>query len=284
LNSALLLAEVIGALVFGSLSLLADGVHMLTDVVGLGIAAAAFRLAERPATDRHSYGLQRAEVLAAQANGVLLLGASVVIVVEAIGRLGRGHHFDGWPTLGIALAGLAANVVSAALVARHAGRSLNLRAAMAHLAADAATSVAVVVAAGAMLVWGATWPDPVISLLIALVVVWTAWVLLRDTTHVLLEGTPHHLDPHDVTAALVADPAVEEVHHLHLWDLASDTTALSAHVVLGGELTLHDAQRHADRLKRLLEERFGVAHATLEVECHPCEPTSSEIGPHGSVH
>lgn len=272
LNGALLVAELVGGFVFGSLALLADGAHMVTDVVGLVIALAALGLSERPATSKHTYGLQRSEVLAAQANGVLLLAATGVIVWEAARRLGNPHGFEGWPTLLIAVAGLAANAVSALMLAAQAGRSLNVRGAMLHLAADAATSVGVIIAAAAALVWHIAWPDPVVSLVIAAVVLWTAWGLLRDTTHVLLEGTPRHLDPEVVTAALTADPAVSEVHHLHLWDLASDTTALSAHVVLEGELTLHDAQRHADRLTDVLADEFGVGHTTLQIECHPCEP------------
>jgi cobalt-zinc-cadmium efflux system protein len=132
--------------------------------------------------------------------------------------------------------------------------------------------VVVVVAAGAELLWHAAWVDPAASLAIGAVVVWASWGLLRDATHVLLEGTPRGLDPAAVIASLTADPAVTSVHHLHLWDLASDTTALSAHVVLEGPLTLHEAQTEAARLKTRLANDFGVQHATLEVECHACEP------------
>ncbi len=283
LNAALLIAELVGGFVFSSLALLADGAHMVTDVVGLAIALGAIALMQRPATDRHSYGLLRAEVLAAQANGVLLLAATVVIVAEAIARLGAPQTPDGWPMLGVALGGLAANALSALLVAREAGRSLNVRGALLHLLADAATSVGVVMAAIAAIVWGAGWVDPTVSLLIAVAVIVTAWRLLRDTTHVLLEGTPRHLVPSDVLAALAADPAVSEVHHLHLWDLASDTPAMSAHVVLEGELTLHDAQARSGELKKLLAERFGIEHATLEIECHTCEPEAAPRSAQGRI-
>jgi cobalt-zinc-cadmium efflux system protein len=276
LNGGLLVAELVGGLVFGSLALLADAVHLLTDVVGLAIALLAVRLLGRPATDRHSYGLQRAEVLAAQANGLLLVTATIVITVESVRRLSHTTSFDAGPTLIIAAVGLVANTASALVVSREAGRSLNLRGAVLHLAGDAATSMAVVFAAVAELAWHAAWVDPAASLLIGAVIVWTAWALLRDTTHVLLEGTPRHLDPAVVAAALSADPAVASVHHLHMWDLASDTPALSAHVVLGGPLTLHEAQVHAERLKHVLSAEFGISHATLEVECHECA-TGQEI-------
>lgn len=271
INAGLLAAELAGGLLFGSLALLADATHLLTDVIGLVVALIAARLIVRPATKRHSFGWQRADALAAQANSALLLAATGWIAIESIRRLGHLHDFRGGPTLVIALVGLAGNAASAAIVARQAGHSLNVRGAVLHLAGDAATSLGVVIAAVAELVWDVRWVDPAVSLAIAVVVVWTAWRLLRDATHVLLEGTPTHLELDEVQAVLTADAAVASVHHLHLWSLASDNAALSAHVVLGGELTLHQAQDEAERLKALLNDQFGITHATLEVECHACD-------------
>jgi cobalt-zinc-cadmium efflux system protein len=132
------------------------------------------------------------------------------------------------------------------------------------------------VAGIAVIVWNADWVDPVASILIALLVLWSAWGLLRDTAHVLLEGTPRGMDPASVEATLAADDEVEAVHHLHLWNLASDVPAMSAHVVLRGEVSLHEAQASGDRLKTLLERRFGITHSTLELECHPCDPAPDE--------
>ena len=271
-NAAFLVIEVIGGITFESLALLADAAHLLSDVVALLIALVAHRLLTRPASEHHSFGLQRAEVLGAQANGVILVATAGWIVLEALRRLGDDtHDVHGGGLLVVALAGLVANVVGAAALHRVEHGSLNLRGAVMHLAADALGSVAAVVAGVAVLVADATWVDPVASIAIAALVVAAAWSVLRDATRILLEGTPKGLDPGAVTAVLAGADGVVDVHHLHVWSLASDTPALSAHVVLDGEPTLHDAQVRGDALRALLADRFGIAHATLELECHGCD-------------
>src|SRR5919106_974343 len=271
LNGAYLLIEIGGALIFNSLALLADAAHMLSDVVGLGIALAAQRLAMRPATARHTYGFQRAEVLGALANAVVIGAATTWIVYEAIGRLRDPQTVEGGGLLIVAAAGLAVNAWSAIVIRRAQGNSLNMRGAFVHMWADALGSVAVIVAAVGVLVWEAAWLDPAASLAIAAIVIWSAWGLLRAKLQVLLEGAPSHLRSEEIENALADESGVESVHHLHLWSLASDVPALSAHVVLGGEPTLHDAQNKGDEIKLMLEERFGISHATLELECHDCE-------------
>jgi cobalt-zinc-cadmium efflux system protein len=283
-NSGFLVAEVVGGLAFRSLALLADAAHMLSDVVGLAIAIVAQRLLDRPATARHSYGLQRAEVLGAQANGLTLLAVSGWIVYEAIHRVGSPDDVSGGGVLVIAALGLAVNLGSAVVLSRAQGSSLNMRGAFIHMAADAAGSVAAITAGVAILVWGADWVDPVASIAIAALVLWSAWGLLRDTVHVLLEGTPRGFDPETIEAALLADLDVEAVHHLHLWNLASDVPALSAHVVLEGERTLHEAQTSGERLKAMLETNYGISHSTLELECHPCEPSAESGHEHDHDH
>jgi len=277
-NGAFLAVEAAGGLAFRSLALLADAAHMVSDVAGLAIALVAQRLLDRPATARHSFGLQRAEVLGAQANGLALVAAAGWIVFEALHRIGQPAHVRGSGLLVVAVAGLAVNVGSAVPLARARGHSLNMRGAFTHMVIDAAGSVAAIGAGIAVVGWHANWFDPVASIAIAVLVLWSAWGLLRDTAQVLLEGTPRGMDPQAVEAALAADPDVEAVHHLHLWNLASDVPAASAHLVLRGERSLHDAQADGARLKVLLESRFGIAHATLELECHPCdaEPLDEE--------
>jgi cobalt-zinc-cadmium efflux system protein len=271
-NGALLVLEVAGGIAFRSLALVADGAHMLSDVAGLAIALVAQRLLDRPATTRHSFGLQRAEVLAAQANGAILLAAAGWIVFEAVRRIGTAPEVVGGGLLAVATVGLVVNVASAVMLDRARGHSLNLRGAYVHMAVDAAGSVGAIGAGIAIVAWRADWVDPLVSIFIAGLMLWSGWALLRDAAQVLLEGTPRHLDPIAVAAAIGADADVEAVHHLHLWTLASDVPALSAHVVLRGEFTLHDAQESGDRLRTLLESRFGITHATLELECHACDP------------
>jgi cobalt-zinc-cadmium efflux system protein len=271
LNAVFLVAEVVGGLAFRSLALLADAAHMTSDVAGLTIALVAQRLLERPATARHSYGLQRAEVLGAQANAITLLAVAGWIVYEAIRRLGEPVEVLGGGLLVVATLGLAVNLGSAVLLARARGGSLNMHGAFVHMAVDAAGSVGAIAAGVAVVAWDANWADPAISIAIAALVLWSAWGLLRDTAHVLMAGAPAGIDPTEVEATVAGDDEVEAVHHLHLWNLASDVPALSAHVVVKGEVSLHDAQETGDRLKALLDERFGIEHASLELECHVCE-------------
>lgn len=270
-NGLFLLVEVAGGVVFRSLALLADAAHMLSDVAALSIALVAQRLLHRPATPRHSFGLQRAEVLGAQANGLILLAVAGWIVYEAVRRIGEPADVVGGGLVVVAVVGLAVNIGSTVLLVRVQGESLNMRGAVLHMVVDAAGSVAAIATGVAVVVWQADWMDPLMSIVIALLVVWSAWRLLRDTANVFLEGTPRGMDPGRVEAALAADDAVEAVHHLHLWNLASDVPALSAHVLLCGDVSLHEAQATGDRLKALLDRRFGIAHATLELECHACE-------------
>jgi len=272
LNAVFLIAEVAGGLAFNSIALLADAAHMFSDVLGLSVALLAQRLVDRPSSERHSFGLQRAEVLGALANGVLLTGTAAWILFESVRRFSDPPEVAGGGLLAVASLGLAVNLTSALLLARAKGRSLNMHGAFVHMLSDAGGSVAAITAGAAILLAGATWVDPAASLLIAVLVLAAAWRLLRDTVHVLLEGTPEGLGPAEVQGALCAQPTVESVHHLHLWNLASDTPALSAHVVLRGPRSLHEAQEAGGHLKALLDEQFGIEHATLELECHDCEP------------
>jgi cobalt-zinc-cadmium efflux system protein len=273
-NAGLLVAELVGGFAFASLALLADAAHLATDVLGLGVAVVAQLLLARPASGRRTFGLRRAEALGAQVNALLVLGAAVWIVVEAVGRLGSTERVDGAGVLVIAAVAVLVNGASAMVLARSASRRLNVRAALLHLATDVAGSLAVVVAAVGIVAFGADWLDPVASLLIAALVAWSTWGLLRDTTNVLLEAAPRDVEVRDVEQALFAAPGVEAVHHVHVWEVASDLPALSAHVVLSGAPSLHDAQVRGETLKSMLATRFGITHATLELECHDCDTPS----------
>ncbi len=271
-NAALMAAEIAGGFAFRSLALLTDAVHLLTDVSGLAIALLAIRLQARPITERHTFGLQRAEVLAAQANAFILIAVTILIAVEAARRLVTPVDVSGAGLAIVAAAGLVVNLSCARLLHEVAGKSLNMRGAFLHVALDAAGSLAALVAGIAIVLWDVPRADPIASLLIGALVLWAAWRLLVDTTHVLLEGTPEGLDPAGVERAIVDHDGVEGVHHLHLWSLASDVPALSAHVVLAGEMSLHDAQVRGDSVKGMLADRFGIDHATLELECHRDHP------------
>lgn len=274
------MVEVVGGFAFDSLALLADAAHMISDVAALSMAYAALRIAQRPPTERHTYGFARTEVLVAQANGLLLVIGALVIAYEAIGRLREPTSMDAAGVFIVGLLGLIVNVVSAGFIARHAHGNLNLRGALLHLVADALGSIAVVLAAVGTWLFGFDRLDPIASLFIAVLVVFAAWQLIRDAARVLLEAVPAGLDVGEVRAALCGEAGVEAVHHLHVWTTGSEHAALSAHVVLGEEMTLHDAQVRAGELKRMLVMRFGIEHATLEVECHACADDETHSGRH----
>jgi cobalt-zinc-cadmium efflux system protein len=271
LNVAFVGIELAGGVAFHSLALLADSAHQVTDVVALVVAVAAVGLAARPGSARHTFGLQRAEVLAAAANGCLLVAASVVIVVEAVHRIQHPGTVRAGGVAVVAGLGLLANGAGAVLLARVRGASLNVAGAALHLATDAVALLGTIIGAVVVLATGASRADPIVSLAIAALAALAAWKLLGATVHVLLEGTPSGLDPPSVEAALLSADDVAGVHHVHVWSLASDVTALSAHVVLAHQFTLHEAQERAGALKAMLADRFGIEHATIELECHECD-------------
>ena len=270
-NAVFFVSEIVGGLAFHSLALMADAAHMFTDVVALAVALLAIGLTRRPSTDRHTFGLERAEVLGALVNGLALLAAGVWIVVEGIRRIGTPTDVVGGGVLAVASIGIVVNVASAVVLGRAQGRSLNMRGAVMHMVTDAIGLACTCVAAIAVLVADATWADPTVSLGIAALVLYAGGRLLADTVHVLLEGTPFGMSGGDVEATLLSAPGVEAVHHLHLWSLASDIPALSAHVVVEGEVSLHEAQQIGDDLKERLARHHGIVHATLELECHACD-------------
>lgn len=284
LNAALMVAEIIGGAVFGSLALLADAAHMVSDVTGLVIVLVAQRLMSRGPSPRHSYGLQRAEVLAAQANAALLLAAAAWVAVEAIHRIGSPPDIEAGGMLVIAGVGLVVNLGSVLILARSRGDSLNMRAAYLHMSADAAGSVGVIIA-GVAALGSVFWVDPAVSLLLGLLILYSGGRLLLQATHVLMEGTPRHLEPSEVTSAIAEVSGVTAVHHLHMWHLASDTVALSAHIVAAGDVSLQEAQELASRIRVTVQDRFGIVHTTLELENDPCdqrpEPPTTNASPRG---
>tara|TARA_Y100000758_G_scaffold257374_1_gene194619 strand:+ start:507 stop:1406 length:900 start_codon:yes stop_codon:yes gene_type:complete len=268
-NAVLLVVQVGGAMAFASLALLADAGHQGSDVVALLIAVVAQALAGRAPSDNYTFGLRRAEVMGALLNAAMLLAVAAWVVVEASRRIGDPPDVSGWGVLVLGAAGLLVNGGCALLLHRSADRSLNVRGATLHLMGDAAGSVGVVVAGVAVVLWSADWVDSAVSYLIAGLLLWTGAGLVRRTTRVLLEGTPPGIDVRDLSTLITAHEHVNGVHHLHVWSVDSLTVALSAHVEVAAD-SLHDAQIVATELERQLA-LSGVDHATLALECHPCD-------------
>lgn len=263
LAASYMVAEVVGGLLTGSLALLADAGHMLSDVAALALSLFALWLAQRPATDARTFGWHRVEILAALVNGTALVAIALVVVIEAVGRMGAPPPVAAGPMLAVASGGLAVNL--AALAILHGGRegSLNLRGAWLHVLSDALGSVAAMAAATGLWVFGWRWADPLASIAIAILVAGSAWQLLRETMEVLLEASPRHIDVAEVRDALMAAPGVASVHDLHVWTITSGLVSLSCHVQSLEQVK--DAELLAD-LQLLLRRRFGIDHATIQLE------------------
>ena len=252
--------EAVGGYVSGSLALVSDAGHMATDAAALGLALFADWIARRPPSRRASYGYARAEVLAAFVNALALLALVVFITVEAVRRLLMPEPVAGGPLLTIAIAGLIANLVVAWILSRSGG-SLNARGALLHVLSDVLGSVAAIVAGAVILTTDWTPIDPILSIVVALLIVRSTWRLLAQSIGVLMEGVPAHLDYDDVGRELSRVPGIAGVHDLHVWQMGADRVALSAHVALadGAEWPVILA-----RSQRALRERFGIDHVTLQ--------------------
>ena len=262
----LMAGEVFFGVVAGSLALLADAGHMLTDAAALGLALAAASFAGRPARGRWTFGFRRLEILAAHVNGITLVVVGVVIVYTAIRRLADPPDVRGGLVLVVALAGIAVNLVAAALLHRPSRESLNVRGAFLHVATDLAAFAGTAIAGGIILATGWNRADPVASLVVAGLIFWSSWTLLRESTRILLEVAPS--EPCEVAEAMLDVPEVVEVHDLHVWTVGSGFPSVSAHV-----LVEPGSDCHAIRLQlaTVLRERFDLGHSTLQVEHAPAK-------------
>jgi cobalt-zinc-cadmium efflux system protein len=280
LNVGFVVAETVAGFVAHSTALLADAAHNLGDVLGLAMAWGAIVLARRKRTARRTYGLRRTTILAGLANATLILVAVGGVTWEAILRIGGPAHVDGVSVALVASLGVLVNAGSALLFARGRERDVNRRGAYLHLMADAAVSAGVVVAGVTVWRTGWNWIDPATSIVISLVILATTLGLLREALDLLLDAVPAHIDPAAVEAYLTTLPGVQQVHHLHIWPTSTTEVALTAHLVVPWDdrppFLVRDAARE-------IEHRFGIAHATLQLDpgdteepCAPCGPPAQE--------
>ena len=274
ITAGLMIMEVIGGILTGSLALLADAGHMLTYVAALGLSLGAAWLMQRPATPQRTFGFYRAEILAALLNGLSLMVLSLYVVFEALGRLQAPPEVESTPMLVIATLGLLANLVSGLVLMRSSGENLNVRSAYLHVLSDALGSVGAILAGVLMWAYGWYLADPVLSILISVLIMWSGWRLLRDTVNVLLEAAPASIDVAKVQATLDGVKGVDHVHDLHIWSVASNFVALSGHVRLEQAPSCAEHQRLLAELRDLLHTRFGIEHVTLQLE----EPYFEEAG------
>lgn len=258
----------------GSLALLADAGHNLSDVAALAIAAGAVLLARRPATLERSFGFKRAEILAALLNAVSLVVIATLIFVESARRFADPLAVPGGWLIAVATVGLIINAVGAAVVFRRGGRDLNLRASFIHLAGDALGSLGVIVAGVIIVTTGWQYADPAFSVLLGILILASSWTVLRDSVMVLLEAAPKGLPVASLGSAMATYPGVVQVHDLHVWTITSDFPALSAHVLVRSGLDCHAARRG---IEEMLRRSYGITHTTLQVD-HAHDAPLIELG------
>jgi cobalt-zinc-cadmium efflux system protein len=273
---AFMVAEVVAGIVGSSLALLSDAGHMLTDAVALGLALLALRLANRPPAGSFTYGMKRAEILSAQINGVTLLLLGALIIYEGIRRLVEPPNVEGGLVLIVAVVGIGVNLLAARLLAGAERRSLNVEGAFRHVLTDLFAFIATAIAGAIILIWGLERADGIASLLIAALMLWASYGLLRDSGRIFMEAAPRGLDPEEIGRTLVAEDGIVEVHDLHVWEVTSGMPAISAHLIVRADADCHEARWHA---ARLLADRFGVEHSTLQVEHEPGDELL-QIEPH----
>jgi cobalt-zinc-cadmium efflux system protein len=268
LTGIFMIAEVVGGLLSGSLALLADAGHMLTDFAALSLAWLGFRLARRPADWRRTYGFDRFSVLVAFVNGIALFAIAAWIVLEAARRISAPVQVAGGLMLSVAAAGLVVNIVSFLILRTGDAHNLNIRAAILHVIGDLLGSVAAVVAALVILASGWMPIDPILSILVALIILRSAWHIVADSGHILLEGSPPGFDARavkeDIRAAL---PYVLDVHHVHAWSISQERPMVTLHANVSENTKATDAVRD---IKRMLAEHFRITHATVEIEYGAC--------------
>lgn len=262
---AYMLAEVIGGWVSGSLALLADAGHMLSDAASLGLALFAAHLARRPAGNRLTYGYHRAEILAATVNAATLLAVGLTVLVEAVRRFRQPPPVDWRWVLAVAIPGLFVNLGMASILHHQHRENLNVKAAFLHVVTDTLGSLQVILAGGLLALFGWLWVDPLASLGIGLLVLYSGVQVLAEATHILMEGVPPGVDVEAIQRRLLAEPGVVGLHDLHVWLITSGFVAASLHL----EVTPETDDEILWRVRRLLSEEFGIAHSTIQLERPP---------------
>lgn len=280
ITAAFLVIEIVGGIVSGSVALLADAGHMATDVAALALSLFALRVGEREPTAQKTYGYRRTEILAALANGVALVAVCALVAVDAVRRLASPPEVDSRLMLGVAVAGLLANLASAAVLHGGHRHSLNVRGAFLHVVGDALGSLGVIVAALLLMAFGWRLADPIAALLITALILVAAWRLVRESLDILMEAAPGHVDMDALVREIRTVEGVVDVHDLHVWTLTSGYHAISAHVDVAADAHTPGVLR---ALQTLSQERFGLHHATFQLESREGEGTNEACAACGSA-
>lgn len=274
-NVLLTAAQVIGGVLSGSLSLIADALHNLSDAASLGIALFARKIGRKPADELKTFGYKRAEVIAALINLTTLVIVGLYLIYEALWRFAEPEEIEGWTVVIVAGIALAVDIITAVLTYAMSKNSMNIKAAFLHNVSDALASVGVIIAGTLTLLYGWYWVDTLLTLVIAGYVLWQGFTMLPKTIHLLMEGTPEHLSIQEVITAMEATDGVKNVHHVHIWQLDEQHNALEAHVVPSNDDPAEN-EKVKTALKTMLSEQFDVGHSTLEFE-HASHASCDEL-------
>lgn len=277
LTATFMVAEVVGGLLTGSLALLSDAAHMMTDTAGLAIALAAIRIGARPADNRRTFGYKRFEILAAAFNALLLFGVAAYILYEGVQRFIEPPEVQSLPMMAIATGGLVVNLVAMRILNAGQSVSLNVKGAYLEVWSDMLGSIGVIAAAITIWLTGWTWVDPIVAIAIGLWVLPRTWVLLKETTNILLEGVPEGIDIDKVALELTSVAGVRNVHDLHVWALTNGMPSLAAHLVLTDGV---DADVVRGAAANVLHDRFEICHVTLQTESSDCRNSRDDHGLH----
>lgn len=271
LNFSISLVQVAGGIISNSLSLISDAIHNLGDTSAIFIAFLAGKHADKKPDARKTFGYKRTEILAALFNAVVLIAICFFLFVEAYERFRNPQAIKGGIMLSVAVFGLIANLISVLVLQKEKSHNLNIRAAYLHLLGDTLSSVAVIAGGIAILVWQIYWLDPLVTVAVGVYIIYHTWDVVRQTVDILMQATPRHIDIQEIKQSLEALPQVENIHHLHIWQMDDEHIHLEAHLNISQDLSLSKAQTVRHDVETLLKDKFGISHITLQIEYKGCK-------------
>jgi cobalt-zinc-cadmium efflux system protein len=271
LNFSISLVQVAGGIISNSLSLISDAIHNLGDTSAIFIAFLAGKHADKRPDARKTFGYKRTEILAALFNAVVLIAICIFLFVEAYERFRNPQTIKGGIMLSVAVFGLIANLISVLVLQKEKSHNLNIRAAYLHLLGDTLSSVAVIAGGIAILVWQIYWLDPLVTVAVGVYIIYHTWDVVRQTVDILMQATPRHIDIQEIKQSLEALPQVENIHHLHIWQMDDEHIHLEAHLNISQDLSLSKAQTVRHDVETLLKDKFGISHITLQIEYKGCK-------------
>ena len=269
LNFIITIAEVIGGILSGSLSLISDALHNFSDGISVILSYIAIKLKDRPFSSRHTFGLKRAEILAAVLNSTVLLGISIYLFYEAGIRFFRPHAIEGSLMTIVASIGFVANIVGTLLLKKDAHTSLNIKSAYLHLLADAISSVGVILGGLAIYFWKIYWIDPLLTILIGLYILKEGYQILSEAIHILMEGAPAHISLEEIKQEVESFDEVQNIHHTHIWTVGENDIHIEAHINVN-EMLVSQSHKIHESIEQVLQQKFGIQHVTLQFECDLC--------------